>query len=603
MKNLYAMTQPSQVKDPYLGPVVEVQWADDVKRLALYVDPLEVDRVRWIPGARKTPHVNLWHLPCGLAQFAALSYNFSGRISMSKDVRLRYEYMTERAESVAGDKSGFVPEGIYMDGLRPFQRQAVKFMARAGNSILGDDMGTGKTIVAIAWMHRRSGERAERRHLVVCPNSIKYKWQSEINKWWPEAAVYVIDGTVAQRRKQLDAFNDVYEEEEYSRPRIAVINYEALRLHSRCEWYSGVNLTDKDRDVGELNLGRFNSVVLDEAQKISNPKAKQTLAAKALGKQANYRLAMTGTVLTNSPDDVWSIGSWVEPEEFGSRNQFRNTWCTMQTGWHGGFENQGFKPGVMPYFDKFWQSRFIRRTKAEVLTELPKKLPHEYRYLPFDGKQASEYKKLAKDMMTLLDGGMLVTQNPLDLMIRLKQAATAQLVLDENGDVSEMKGGNKRDAILDILDEAPGDPLVVFSESRLFVEMMEKDLRKKKYRVGVVSGAVSPEERAATVDLFQMGGLDVVLCTLGAGAEGITLTRANRIVMAQQSWSHATNAQAMDRVHRMGQEREVQVIILLSKGTVDEAVAAVDKDKEGRFQQLVRDPEWLVRAMKGQLHE
>lgn len=100
--------------------------------------------------------------------------------------------------------------------------------------------------------------------------------------------------------------------------------------------------------------------------------------------------------------------------------------------------------------------------------------------------------------------------------------------------------------------------------------------------------------------MFQDGQLDVLLGTLGAGAEGLTLTRANRIVLAQQSWSHGTNAQAIDRVHRIGQTRGVHPIVLVSAGTIDQAVALVDLNKEARLQDLVRDPGWMRSALRGE---
>lgn len=119
--------------------------------------------------------------------------------------------------------------------------------------------------------------------------------------------------------------------------------------------------------------------------------------------------------------------------------------------------------------------------------------------------------------------------------------------------------------------------------------------------MGLVTGKQGAAIREKNVAAFQSGQLDIILGTLGAGAEGLTLTRASTIVLAQQSWAHATNAQAIDRVHRIGQTRGVQPIVLVTKGTIDEATALVDREKEGRLQELVRDPKWLKAAARGEI--
>ena len=103
------------------------------------------------------------------------------------------------------------------------------------------------------------------------------------------------------------------------------------------------------------------------------------------------------------------------------------------------------------------------------------------------------------------------------------------------------------------------------------------------------------------MELFQDKGLDILLATTGAGAEGITLTAANRLVMAQESWSNTANKQSHDRIHRIGQEQNVQIITLLSDSTIDESVHKVCADKEHQLQILVRDPDWFKAAMRGDI--
>ncbi len=538
----------------------------------------------------------------------ALAGVFAGRLDTTDEARAHVARLSSWAGGQQLIRDGDGPEIELAGHLFPFQRTGVQFLLNAGSALLGDEMGTGKTIQAIEWM-RRSQAKApfgfKQSHLVVCPNSMKYKWAAEIEQWWPSVQVAVIDGTASQRRKIIEEHADCPELGVV----VYVINYDALRLHSRLKPWGGKTVTDAQKAAKDLNGIEFASMVLDEAHKIKDPSAQQTMAAKALGTQAAFRLAMTGTPLLNNPDDVWSIMEFVEPSEWGSRNQFRNRYCAMANAWHGGFENTGLRPETRGEFDAFFLPRFIRRTKAEVLPELPEKLPIDYRILPMDPKQRKAYEALATDMMAKVDGELLVAENPLDLLVRLRQAACALPVVDEDNQVTGLQApSNKLAAIIDILTSAPGDPLVIYAESRKFIEMLHEHLSVEgkgklthpAYRCGLITGAQGAAIRAKAVEQFQSGQLDIILGTLGAGAEGLTLTRANRIVLAQQSWSHGVNAQAIDRIHRIGQTRGVQPIVLMSEGTVDLATAAADRAKEGRLQELVRDPAYFARLLRGE---
>lgn len=579
------------LRDLAVGDAAEISFGGQAVRVDLRgsdfvvkVSPMETERVRLVPGAKYRRHDDEWTMPATRAQAAALSGVFEGRLDPSDEVRHHVNILFAPPHS----------RGLaFSEHLFPFQRDGVEFCVNAGSALLGDQMGTGKTIQAIEWMRQYAGHWGSS-HLVVCPNSMKFHWASEIEKWWPQATVIPVDGSAVKRRKLIAAGRE-------AQFPVFVVNFESLRSHTRLAPWGGRALTEAQATPKEFNDFDWRCVVVDEAHKIKDPKAQQTMAVKQMGLQAEHRLAMTGTPLLNNPDDIWSIMSFVAPNEWGARNQFRNRYCIMQNAWHGGFENKGLRPELIPEFDSFFQPRFIRRTKTEVLPDLPEKMEIDYRVLPMSPKQTKAYKALTDDMMAVIDGELLVAENPLSLTIRLRQIACALPVV-EGGQVVELATpSNKLDAIMDILAESPGEPLVVYAESRKFIELLHRELEKKGYRCGLVTGAQGAAIREQHVANFQAGKLDVMLGTLGAGAEGITLTAASTIVLAQQSWAHATNAQAIDRIHRIGQTRGVHPIVLISEGTIDHAVALMDKTKEGRMQELVRDPEWMKKAMKGEI--
>ena len=570
----------TRAQNPFDGDSVVVDYDD---YLVAKVNPLEADRMRLVLGVRYNRNRDVWVMPATRSQFAQLRGVFGRRLELTQAAHDHLEQLT--------------PDPGHWDtspDLYPFQAEGVNRMLNAGSMLVGDEMGTGKTIQAIEWMRLRAENSPHRGslNLVVCPNSMKHKWQDELWRWWPGCTPIVVDGTASQRRKQITYSN------EHEDP-VIVINYDGLKAHTRLASWGGKALTEKQKEDKELNQFEWTSLVIDEAHKIKNPKAQITMAVKQMGLHADERLAMTGTPLLQDPDDVWSIMNFVAPAEWGSRNQFRTRYCDMVIGWSSGLENSGLKADTLKEFDEFFQPRFVRRTKVEVLPQLPEKFPIEYRALHMGTAQARAYKAMVKDMMAMFKDELLITDNSLAQITALRQAASASLDV-RDGKVWNMEAPScKLDALRDLIAEAPGDPIVVYAESRKLIELFNRELAKDGLVCGMITGKQGPAVRAKTVEAFQNGDIDVILGTLGAGAEGLTLTRANRIVIAQQSWSHGVNAQAIDRVHRIGQTRGVQPIVLVTLGTIDEATALADLDKEVKLQQLVRDPAWLAAAMIG----
>ena len=367
-----------------------------------------------------------------------------------------------------------------------------------------------------------------------------------------------------------------------------IINYESLATHTKFKAWGGKTLTPKQREAKEFNDFEWRCVVLDEAHKIKGHGNNRTMAAKQMGAQARHRLALTGTPLVNNPDDLHSIMEFVMPDEYGSLTQFRNRWCDTRTGWHGGLENLGLRPARRDEFDSFFMPRFIRRTLTEVVEDMPEKLPTEYRMCQMDSSQKKIYRTLLDELFAVIDNEVLVAPNPLALTIRLRQAASATPVIEDGEVVALGKKSSKLTAIQEIMEEDPGQPVVVYAESRKLLEFFQREMEADGLTVGMVTGKIGTELRQRYVDAFQDGQLDVMLIN-DAGAEGLTLTKATTIILAQQSWSHAINEQVIFRIWRIGQTERVRPIVLVSEGTIDEVVVGVDIDKEGRMEDVVRD--------------
>lgn len=567
--------------------MIPVAMSSDGRSFLVGAGPRHTDTMKQISGARHDPKNGVWVMPAFLAQAHALGSLLRGQLTYGEDVRERLMLLVDWQLAQLRTKEG--PRLDWSDSpLYQFQQIGVEFICNSRRTILADDMGTGKTVQALISLAEVDAFPA----LVVCTNSMKFKWADEVRNWLGEDVIpYVVDGTKPKREKIIA---EAAASDESGHPVVVIVNYETLWRHSALAPFGSTALSDKEKVEGSLNQIRWQAVVADEAHKIKEPKAKQTRAVWYASRSARVRLALTGTPIVNSPDDLWSIGRFVCPEEFGlSRSRWRDRYCIMQPGIHGGVENLGLRPDRRAELDAWLQPRFLRRTKEEVLPQLPSKVRTTLK-VQMTTKQAKAYKALKDEMIARLDDGSLIlATDGLGLSIRLRQVASAMPVVEDGAVTALTAPSCKVDALLDLLEDGAA-PVVVYAESRKLIELAAAEVEKRGYRVGLITGLVPTDERAVVVAEFQAGNLDVVLGTTGAAAEGVTLTRASTLIFLQRSWSNVANRQAEDRVHRIGQEASsVNIITLVTEDTIDEAVENTVNEKEGRFQELVRDPEWL----------
>lgn len=468
--------------------------------------------------------------------------------------------------------------------LYPYQRAGVEFLVSAENAVLADEMGTGKGTQTIHTLEiiRRTEDGPV---LIVCPNSVKAVWAQEFATWAPWRDVCVVHGSAAKRRKLLAEDHDVF-----------IINYEALRSHSRLAPYGSIRLSEKEKEEGPLNRPWL-AVVADEAHRVKDPKAKQTRALWAISSEATHRYALTGTPVANNPADFWSLLRFVSPSEWPSRSKFVDRFCLTAWNAFGGVDIIGLNPHNRDEFFKVVDPRFLRRTKAMVLPQLPPKV-YLRREIELAPKQRKVYKALRDDMVAQLDSGVVTTFDSLTLLGRLSQAASAYLEVDEEGVVGLTDPSSKLDALEDILSETD-EPVVVFAASKKLIDLASARLDKREIPHAKITGDVLPEDRARAVEAFQAGRLKVILLTLGAGAEGLTLTAAPTLVFLQRSWSLVECRQAEDRIHRPGAEKwdSVTIIDLVATDTVEEDQHAALVGKGDMLEQITRDTE----ALKGLL--
>lgn len=575
-------------------------------RLVLHTQLHQKDLAKAVPGARWDPTNKRWTAPLSWGVLWSLRAVFGQRIEADDSVRdWAAAYQTKNVAPLESLRDDINREssGISVDDrLMPFQRAGVEFLTIAKRVLLADEMGTGKTIQAIEAGNRLDPERV----LVICPNSMKYTWQREIASWNPRWTVSVVDGGVKKRREQIEAVASGDAD-------VLIINWEALRFHSRLAAYGSIALNKCEKHGGdkkpgscevhpkELNAINWDLVVADEAHRLKNPKAKQTRAAWYVAhQQESHRFALTGTPIANHPGELWSLLHFLSPADWPSRVKYVDMFCL--TGWNpwGGNEILDLSPQNRPYFDKIFLPMFLRRPKKLVLPQLPEKT-YVTRDVPMTPKQRKAYRELRDQFITELDqGGIAFVTNPLVKVTRLLQLCSSYMEIDNSTGETIWRRTNPSSKIADLLeflDDAEGERVVVFAESKQLINLAEEALTKGKVSYASITGDVHPMERSRVIEAFQSGQKRVVLATLGVGGEGITLTAADVVFFMERSWSMVKNSQAEDRVHRIGLEHPVLIVDQVTPDSLEEHRVEVLADKELKLESLVQDEAQLRRLL------
>lgn len=481
--------------------------------------------------------------------------------------------------------------------LYPYQRTGAAFLVTARQALLADEMGVGKTPETIRALQLLDavGE-AVFPAIVVCPASVKRVWEREFEKWWPAARVVVPRSGTVNARQAIEQGADV-----------TVLNYEALLGVSRlapfgdtrlegctnCDPLSKRSPARCEREKKPANEVAWRTVIADEAHRAKDPSAKSTRALWALGDAAEFRFALTGSPIANSPEDLWAVMRFVAPAEYARKTAFVERYVEMLPNvWSGYGTAVGFKAETRAEFDKFFLPRFLRRPKAAVLPDLPPKT-YMVRDVELSGKQRTAYDEMKRALVARIDDGTIFAANPLMELLRLRQFAAAYGEADGENGMLLSEPSSKLDALEAVLAELGDRQAVVFAESRQLIDLAYTRLEGRAARI---TGAIPEQDRAINLEGFQQGQVPVLLCTIGAGGVGLDMTAADTCIFLQRSFNAVLNAQAEDRIHRHGQTSDnVTVVDLVTRGTVEEHVFDALAEKAAKLEDLVRDADTLRR--------
>ncbi len=554
--------------------VIFAELAEDPGRIYVQAPPTYNEMMKRIPGSLYRQ--GAWTVPLSWAACLQLRNEFATLLDVGPGLNeWAAGYLAKRAE-LLDLKAGSV---VYDLDTRLWskQKEGSSWLYSVGRGLLADEPRTGKTIQVLTALRALVEHGADTLPaLAVVPNSVKDTWAGEAAKWAPQLRVVVIGGTPKERAAQYTTEADLY-----------IVNWEHIRTNSRLAGYGSIELKPKEMELGPLNLVGFKTVIADEAHRMADPKSKQTRAMWWLMWQARYRWAMTGTPVVNLPADLWSIMHGLAPEEYPpGRSKWIERYCLSGQG-RFGWEVFGLNPEHMAEFHAILAPRFMRRTRAEFGGH-PRQAP-QIRWVELGTKQRTAYKAMQKEMIAAIDDEILVAGNPLTKRLRLSQIGHATPVIEEGEIVALTMPSAKVDALLELIDEEPDEPLIIMSPSRKLIELVDEQLQKRKHVTALITGKVDPQMRTANVARFQIGEAQFVLCTTGAGAEGITLDRANKLVFLGLDESHIKNLQAGDRGDGVMKDRAVDVIVILAKDTVDVETLANDGNKEMFLQEVAQD--------------
>ncbi len=450
---------------------------------------------------------------------------------------LRERYRAAR-EAPAAD----VPAG-FSGTLRAYQREGFEWLARlsawAPGACLADDMGLGKTPQALALLLHRAAEGPA---LVIAPTSVCDNWIDEAARFAPTLRVVAYRGTERESLRAGLGAGDVL-----------VASYDVATL---------------DRELLEAHA--FATLVIDEAQAIKNPGTQRAMAVRALG--AGFRLALTGTPIENRLGELWSLFDVLAPGMLGSAEQFRVRFASPIER-HG---DEGRRAALARLVAPF----LLRRRKDQVAPELP---PRTELVRPVELAE-SERKLYEAERLNALaalgKAGALEGRGRFAVLAAITRlrllACDPALVLKRETGLS-----SKTSALLDVLADvrASGGRALVFSEFTSYLDRVGLALAEHEIESLRLDGATPAKERARLVAAWQSGTQPVFLISRKAGGTGLNLTAADWVVHLDPWWNPAVEDQATDRAHRIGQERPVTAIRLVSQGTIEQRVLALHARK------------------------
>ncbi|TJX13294.1 helicase [Tissierella creatinini] len=456
-----------------------------------------------------------------------------------------------------------LPKGLnaHLRDYQVFGYRWLKTLSKYGfGGILADEMGLGKTLQVLAFLLSEK-EEGVGSSIVVVPTSLVYNWEEEAKKFAPSLKTLVISGTKPERDELIKGLGN-YD--------LIITSYPLMR-----------------RDIEEYQAFVFEHCILDEAQHIKNHGSMNARAVKNIN--AKQYFALTGTPMENSLSELWSIFDYLMPGYLHSNSKFVVKYERPITKDHDNSKLKDLNNHIRPFI--------LRRLKKEVLKELPDKIEQK---LVVD--MTDEQKKLYLAYLQAIKGEIAEEihqkgYNRSHIKILAGLTRLRQLCCHPGIFLEDYEGeSGKLDSLVEIVQESKngGHRLLIFSQFTSMLQKIRNTLEGNGINCMYLDGATPMLDRGELVRSFNHGQGDVFLISLKAGGTGLNLTSADMVIHYDPWWNPAVEDQATDRAHRIGQENRVQVIKLITKGTIEEKIFQLQEQKKEIIDKVIQEGETLV---------
>ena len=471
-----------------------------------------------------------------------------GFVAERRDAEHRSALIGKRYRDAAGKKR---LDDMLNVKLYPYQREGALFAAQAGRALIADDMGLGKTIQAIAAAEIMAREFGIEGALIVCPASLKYQWQQEIEKFCGRSAL-VLEGLAPVRR-------DLYGAEAFFK----IVNYELVY-----------------RDLDVIADLAPDLVILDEAQRIKNWQTRTAQNVKRI--ESDYALVLTGTPLENRLEELHSIVEFVDRHRLGPLFRFLDGHQIVEPGTSKvvGYRNlKAIGESLSPIL--------VRRTKSEVLPQLPERMDKNF-FVPMTKEQwvfHDENREIVARVVSKWNRyGFLSEADQRRLTIalqRMRMSCDDAYLLDQT-----IRSGPKLNELLALLDEIfeqADAKVVIFSQWQRMLTLVAEGLRTRNVGFQFLHGGVPSKKRRDLIKAFRSDPDVRVFLSTDAGGTGLNLQNASTLINLDLPWNPAVLEQRIGRVHRIGQHRPVRVVNFVSEGTIEHGMIKILQFKKSVF--------------------
>lgn len=460
-----------------------------------------------------------------------------------------------------------LPTGIKAK-LRPYQVSGFAWMNTleqlGWGGCLADDMGLGKTLQTITFFKHLKAKYPDATHLVVCPTSLLYNWENELNKFAPSLKFWVHYGTI----RQLTA-------DEFNEHDIIITSYGVVRS-----------------DIELIKSFAWHYLVLDESQAIKNPDALTTRALHLLN--AKNRLILSGTPLQNNTYDLYAQFNFLNPGMFGSREFFREEFANPIDKHNDKHKAETLRRLLHPFM--------LRRTKLQVAPDLPEKT-ETILWCQMSKKQQQVYDEFKVQYREALlrkieevgmsKAGMLIIEG----LLRLRQICNSPLLL-KNEEYQISDSIKIEELMREIEENTGGHKLLVFSQFTEMLHLIEASLQQRSIGYTYLDGSTTVAKRKKAVEDFQeKNEIRVFLISLKAGGVGLNLTAADYVYLVDPWWNPAAEQQAIDRTHRIGQKQKIFAYKMICRNTVEEKILELQNRKRKLAGDLVGEDEAVAKNL------